>query len=119
LVGSPDDAARFAQMHLRDGELDGHRVLTPESATNMRTIDMPGRRFDLGLGWFVPANQRDTQPPYVEHLGGGAGFFNVTRLYPTVGVGVVVMGNATKYAIDAVARLALDYTSQTSAGATS
>ena len=33
------------------------------------------------------------------------------RLYPTLGVGVVVMGNSTKYDIDAVARLALDYPS--------
>lgn len=109
LVGTADDAARFAQMHLRDGDLDGHRAIEPESAAMMRTIDTRGRRFDLGLGWFVPANRRDADPPFVEHLGGGAGFFNVMRLYPTVGVGVVVMGNSTKYDIDAVARLALDY----------
>jgi hypothetical protein len=42
-------------------------------------------------------------PPFVEHLGGGAGFFNVMRLYPEPGVGVVVMGNATKYDVDRVA----------------
>jgi hypothetical protein len=46
-------------------------------------------------------------PPFVEHLGGGAGFFNVIRIYPTRAVGIVVMGNATNYDIDAVARLAL------------
>jgi len=45
----------------------------------------------------------------VEHLGGGAGFFDVIRLYPTAGVGAAVMGNATKYDIDAVARLALAF----------
>jgi CubicO group peptidase (beta-lactamase class C family) len=111
LVGTADDAARFAQMHLRDGDLDGRRVLAPESAAMMRTIDKRGRRLDLGLGWFAPVNDRDAEPPFVEHLGGGAGFFNVMRLYPTVGVGVVVMGNSTKYDIDAVARLALDYPS--------
>ena len=61
------------------------------------------------LGWFVPANQRTADPPFVEHLGGGAGFFNVLRIYPSRGVGVVVMGNATKYDVDAVARLALKY----------
>lgn len=113
LVGTADDAARFAQMHLRDGELDGHRVLTDEATSSMRIINMPGRRFDLGLGWFLPSNRRDAQPPFAEHIGGGAGFFNVMRLYPTAGVGVVVMGNATKYHLDAVAGLALDYTDRT------
>ena len=73
----------------------------------MRDIHIDGKRFDLGLGWFRPSNARDADPPFVEHLGGGAGFFNVIRIYPTRGVGVAVMGNATKYDIDAVAALAL------------
>lgn len=107
LVGSLDDAARFLQMHLRGGELDGRRILSPESAAAMRDIRVQGHAYDLGLGWFRPANQRNASPPFVEHLGGGAGFLNVMRLYPTEGVGVVVMGNTTRYDIDAVAQLAL------------
>jgi len=111
LVGTPEDAARFLQMHLRDGELDGTKLISTETAVEMRHIDKRGRRFDLGLGWFVPANRREASPPFVEHLGGGAGFFNVVRMYPTVGVGAVVMGNSTKYGIDSVAKLALDHPS--------
>ncbi len=107
LVGPVEDAARFLRMHLRDGELDGHRSLTPDVAAEMREIDVLGRRFDLGLGWFRPADQRNADPAFVEHLGGGAGFLNVIRIYPSRKVGVVVMGNATKYGIDDVARLAL------------
>jgi CubicO group peptidase (beta-lactamase class C family) len=107
LVGPVDDAARFVQMHLRDGSVDGLRVLMPDSATAMRDIRVQGRRYDLGLGWFRPSNQRNADPPFVEHLGGGAGFFNVIRIYPTREVGIVVMGNATNYDIDAVAGLAL------------
>ena len=107
LVGSLDDAARFLQMHLRDGELDGVRVIEADSAARMREITIRGRRVDLGLGWFRPASQRRADPPFVEHLGGGAGFFNVIRIYPSRGVGVAVMGNATKYDIDAVAELAI------------
>ena len=107
LVGSVLDAARFLQMHLREGELGNARILDAASASAMRQITLRGKRFDLGLGWFRPADQRDADPPFVEHLGGGAGFFNVIRIYPTVGVGAAVMGNATKYDIDAVARLAL------------
>jgi CubicO group peptidase (beta-lactamase class C family) len=107
LVGPADELARFLRMHLRDGELDGARILSPAAAAAMRQITVRGRRYDLGLGWFRPASQRDADPPFVEHLGGGAGFFNLIRIYPTRGVGVAVMGNATKYHIDAVARLAL------------
>jgi len=108
LVGPAEDAARFLRMHLRDGELDGTRILQPETAARMREITAPGKRFDLGLGWFRPANARDADPPFVEHVGGGAGFFNVIRIYPSEGVGIAVMGNATKYDIDGVAALALD-----------
>ena len=109
LVGTADDAARFLRMHLRDGELDGSRIISVEAATEMRDIRVHGKRFDLGLGWFRPANQRNPDPPFVEHLGGGAGFFNVMRLYPTAGVGALVIGNATKYDVEAVAALALGY----------
>jgi CubicO group peptidase (beta-lactamase class C family) len=107
LVGPADELAWFLQMHLRDGELDGTRILSPQAAAAMRQITTHGRRYDLGLGWFRPADQRGADPPFVEHLGGGAGFFNLIRIYPTRGVGIAVMGNATTYHIDAVARLAL------------
>lgn len=107
LVGPVEDAARFLRMHLRDGELDGVRILGPDAAASMRRIAVRGRRYDLGLGWFRPANQRQADPPFVEHLGGGAGFFNVMRIYPSRGVGVVAMGNATRYDVDTVARLAV------------
>lgn len=111
LVGSADDAARFLQLHLRDGELDGTRMITADDAAAMRRIDRPGKRSDLGLGWFRPANRRDADPDFVEHLGGGAGFFNVMRVYPSLGVGAVVMGNATSYDIDALASLAIEFRS--------
>ncbi len=111
LVGTADDAARFAQMHLNDGKLDGVRILTSDHAVEMRRITARGRRYDLGLGWFVPASQRDANPPFAEHLGGGGGFFNVMRIYPSLGVGIVVMGNATKYNIDKVASLAITFAS--------
>lgn len=107
LVGSLEDAARFLEMHVREGEFNGARILHSGTARQMREIVARGRRFDLGLGWFRPANHRADDPPFVEHLGGGAGFFNVIRVYPTRGVGIAVMGNATKYDIDGVAALAL------------
>jgi CubicO group peptidase (beta-lactamase class C family) len=107
LVGPVQELARFLQMHLRDGELGGTRILSPQATAAMRQITVQGRRYDLGLGWFRPASQRNADPPFVEHLGGGAGFFNLIRIYPTRRVGIAIMANATKYHIDAVARLAL------------
>ncbi len=107
LVGPADELARFLQLHLRDGELGGNRILNAEATAAMRRITVRGRHYDLGLGWFRPASQRDADPPFVEHLGGGAGFYNLIRIYPTRGTGITVMGNVTKYHIDAVARLAL------------
>jgi Beta-lactamase len=111
LVGTADNAARFLQMHVADGSFNGEQILRPEVATEMRRITMKGKRYDLGLGWFRPARQRNSIPDFVEHLGGGAGFFNCMRVYPTEGVGAIVIGNATKYDIDAVAELALDFRS--------
>jgi CubicO group peptidase (beta-lactamase class C family) len=107
LVGPVEDAAAFLRVHLRDGEIDGVRLMTPETAAAMREIAVTGRRFDLGLGWMRPSKARGAALPFVEHLGGGAGFFSVLRLYVTQRVGVAVMGNATRYDIDAVAALAL------------
>jgi CubicO group peptidase (beta-lactamase class C family) len=109
LIGPVTDAARFVQMHLRDGELDGVRILNADSCLKMREIRVLGKRFDLGLGWFRPSNARGADHPFVEHLGGGAGFYNVIRIYSTRGVGVAVMGNAAKYDIDAVVSLALAF----------
>jgi CubicO group peptidase (beta-lactamase class C family) len=93
LVGDALDAGRFLRLHLGDGELDGARVLAPQSARLMRTIDHLGKPFDHGTGWF----RRPTSSPqvWVEHFGSGAGFWNVMRLYPDRGLGVVVMSNST------------------------
>ena len=98
LVGSVLDAGRFLRLHLRDGDLDGTRVLRPQTARAMRVIDHPGRPFDHGIGWFRrPDSGSGTgRRNYVEHFGTGAGFWNVMRLYPDQGVGIVVMTNGTR-----------------------
>ena len=96
LVGPVGDIGPFIWMHLREGEVNGVRLLEPDSVREMREIRVQGKRYELGLGWFRQAKHRDADPPYVEHLGGGAGFWNVMRVYPTRGIGVAVMGNATR-----------------------
>jgi CubicO group peptidase (beta-lactamase class C family) len=96
LVGPVTDAARFARMHLRDGELDGQRVLSSESAREMRQVCWAGKPFDHGLGWFRKQVDDPHRPEFVEHYGAGARFCNAMRLHPTEGVGMVVMANTTR-----------------------
>jgi CubicO group peptidase (beta-lactamase class C family) len=93
LVGDVLDAGRFLRVHLNDGELDRQSVLTPQSARGMRSIDHPGKPFDHGTGWF--RRPADPAGNWVEHFGAGAGFWNVMRLYPERGIGIVVMSNST------------------------
>jgi CubicO group peptidase (beta-lactamase class C family) len=99
LVGGVADAARLALLHLNDGSLDGVRLLPAGLAAQMRVITPRGGPLDVGLGWYRPAGR---DPTFVEHLGGGSGFWNVIRLYPDAGLGVVVMGNATRYDHEAI-----------------
>lgn len=106
LIGPPVDAARFLRAHLRDGELDGHPILEPESARAMRTLTTAGRNLQVGLGWYHRGRRSDDSG-FVEHLGGGAGFWTCLRLYPDRQLGIVVMGNATSYDHDSIARAAV------------
>ena len=95
LVGPAADAARFLQAHIGDGTLNGTRILSAESARTMRHIIASGRNLQVGLGWFRRGRHPDDR--FVEHLGGGAGFWNCMRSYPDQAFGVVIMGNATTY----------------------
>jgi CubicO group peptidase (beta-lactamase class C family) len=93
LVGNVVDAGRFLQLHLNDGQLEGNQVLSVEASRRMRRLDQQGKPFDHGIGWFRrPTTGRGD---WVEHFGAGAGFWNVMRLYPERGIGVVVMSNST------------------------
>jgi CubicO group peptidase (beta-lactamase class C family) len=93
LVGDVIDAGRFLRMHLGDGEIDGHRILDPQTARSMRGIAHPGKPFNHGTGWFRRSTR--SSGSWVEHYGTGAGFWNLMRLYPDRGLGVVIMTNST------------------------
>jgi CubicO group peptidase (beta-lactamase class C family) len=97
LVGSVEDAARFARLHLNGGEVDGVRLLSPESTAQMQDLSHTGPDLDVGLGWFRKRAASQRGESYVEHLGGGAGFLNVMRLWPDRARAAVLMGNATSY----------------------
>jgi len=97
LIGSVRDAARFMGAHLNAGRVGGIQLLSAESVDAMQTIQATGRKLDVGLGWFRRHGDRPSPEPYLEHLGGGGGFFNMMRIYPGRRTGVTLMGNATAY----------------------
>ncbi|MDP4510027.1 hypothetical protein [Nonomuraea turcica] len=76
------DATRLALLHLNDGAVNETRVLAPGIAAPMRQITARGGPLDIGLGWYRPSGK---DSGFVENLGGGSGFWNVIRLYPSAG----------------------------------
>ena len=112
LIGPATDAARFAAAILNGGELEGRRILSPESVRAMiHDSQVPGRGGEAdiypgmryGLGWhIVPEGERLR----AQHRGGGPGFGSEMRLYPDEGLGLVVIANDTTYDRDAILDLA-------------
>jgi CubicO group peptidase (beta-lactamase class C family) len=97
LVGDVDEAARLVMLHLNGARVGDERLLSTESVAEMQRLTPRGGKRDFGLGWFRPRKARQKHPAFVEHLGGGAGFWNVMRIYPEESLGLVVMGNTTSY----------------------
>jgi CubicO group peptidase (beta-lactamase class C family) len=102
LVGPVRDAARFVQAHLNGGRVDGAQALSSDSVEAMQRISARGGRIDVGLGWFRGHSDAVEAYPYLEQLGGGAGFFNDMRIYPDNSFGIVGTGNSTSYDIERV-----------------
>jgi CubicO group peptidase (beta-lactamase class C family) len=106
LIGPVRDAARFMSAHLNRGDANGVQILSAKSVTDMQTITCDGRKLAVGLGWFRRHSDRRSDERYLEHLGGGGGFFNMMRIYPDRGLGVSVMGNASSYDHQRIAAVA-------------
>jgi CubicO group peptidase (beta-lactamase class C family) len=102
LVGDVHDAARFLLLHLCDGAINGHRLLSAESAAAMRALTTNGPKFTTGLGWWQ-RHEADDGNGLVEHLGGGGAYRNLMRLYPHAGRAVVMFGNLTSYPVEQLA----------------
>jgi CubicO group peptidase (beta-lactamase class C family) len=82
---------RFARAHMQDGELDGTRVISAESARAMRTVQTQGDypRF-WGLGWSL----READGLQIaEHNGGTNGFMTRLTTVPERQFAVAVFTN--------------------------
>lgn len=89
---SAGDLARFAQMHLDGGVLNGARILREESARRMQELtvegDEPGRKY--GVGWWGDSlvGRRN-----FGHSGGGPGMGVMLSAYPDDDTVTVVLTN--------------------------
>ena len=102
LLGPVKDVARFLHVHLNRGLADGEQILSPDSVALMQQISATGDKVDVGLGWYREHSASSAKRIFLEHLGGGAGFFNDMRIYPEESMGIVVMGNSTKYDVERI-----------------
>jgi len=107
LIGPAEEAAMFLRAHLNGGQVEGGRILTADSVALMQSVTAHGPALDVGLGWLRPHGRNSDE--YLEHLGGGGGYFNVMRVYQRPAVGVVLMGNSTSYDHNAILKSIVDY----------
>lgn len=91
---SVNDLARFVRMHMNDGELEGTRVLKPESARAMRERtsrrDGPVER-GTGIGWAVETTRGHKA---ISHTGGMPGAATLVRIFPDDGLAIIILINA-------------------------
>jgi CubicO group peptidase (beta-lactamase class C family) len=109
LIGSAPDVARLLLAYLNEGELDGARILSPQSVALMtHGSHLSGEGPNMaayehgqhGLGWYViPEGQRLR----LQHHGSGPGFATTMRLYPQEGFGIAILANGTVLDRDGIA----------------
>lgn len=109
LIGSAPDAARLLLTYLNGGELDGVRILSPQSIammTNESHLLGEGPNMAAyahgqhGLGWYVIPEGKSMR---LQHHGSGPGFATTLHLYPQAGLGIVLMANGTDLDRDGIA----------------
>jgi hypothetical protein len=98
LVSNVEELARFMRMVLRGGELDGVRVLKPETVTAMLTPQFTDAPYDFGqhfgLGWMLSGIPLDHAGRTAWHNGGTKSFLSQLIVLPEKNLGVVVLANA-------------------------
>jgi D-alanyl-D-alanine carboxypeptidase len=96
LIGTGRDLARFGQAFLAGGEIDGRRILRPETAAMLLNDDYgadnqsDGARVGFGWHWW------DTAPiPFKGHGGGGPGFGAQIAVFQDQRMVIVILANDT------------------------
>jgi len=101
LRGTPSDVTNFLQMHLSGGRYGDKQILQPETVAAMQEMQMStdGSPLGFGLSWLI---DEDDFGDFNYHVGNGAGSESTMRIYPDLGLGVVVMSNVTGYQRDRI-----------------
>jgi CubicO group peptidase (beta-lactamase class C family) len=99
MYASVDDLARFLQLQLGHGTIDGQHVLEPALLDEMLTVQHPavGARYGYGLGiartgWYAGRNA-----DLFSHGGGGFGFLSDLWWLPELQLGIAVVTNSTDH----------------------
>ncbi len=101
LISPVSDVARLMLAYLNGGELDGARILSPQSIALMTNEShVPGEGPNMaaytggqhGLGWYVIPHGEQMR---YQHHGAGPGFATTMRLYPEQGLGIAILANGT------------------------
>lgn len=102
LVGPVTDLARFGQMLLNGGTIDGVRILAPASVALLREPQnsVNGTRLRIGLAWHFGGVAPHA---FIEHDGGGPGLQAKLRLYPDDGLAVALLANGAGVDRDEIA----------------
>ena len=91
LYSNIEDMSRWAIANLNRGELDGKRILKPETVELMRQPVVDSYKVKEGISWFVAELQGHR---LVLHDGGDVGFESRLLLAPDDGVAVIAMTNS-------------------------
>lgn len=101
MISTTADLSRFMLAYLNDGELDGVRILSPETIETMtydsHVIGVDNRNVYhpfFGIGWGIEPIEEGF---YLDHGGGGPGFGAEIRIYPEESLGLAVVANDTTY----------------------
>lgn len=119
ITSSAKDMARWARLHLSDGELDGTAVIeaaslkqlhTPQMALGMLPSDEMLGTMAYAHGWFVDSYRGHLR---LQHGGNIDGFSAMVALFPMDDLGVVCLANMNasavpEYVVRRVADLAFD-----------
>ena len=100
LFSTAADLSRFAQMMLNDGQLDGVRILKPETVKRMTTVQNPGAKNTAGnpdhrgLLWDIyPPGPDDTGVNSLQAYGHTGYTGTAIRFYPQKGVYIIALAN--------------------------
>ncbi|RED43812.1 CubicO group peptidase (beta-lactamase class C family) [Seonamhaeicola aphaedonensis] len=97
IISTPNALRVFCQELLKNNG----KLLSQSSIDKMLTeqLTLSGKNTGMSLGWFKGTfNEKD----YYCHAGGGGGYYSEIRIYPSLGLGSVIMTNSSGMADDRI-----------------